>query len=72
MSVQQIRRAMRAKRAGCYLAEQLGIDEPFDEHTMWRLARRGDIPVLRIRRGVYFLTDALDRFVAEGGTRKAG
>ena len=71
MSV-QTGKALRAADAGRYLAERLGIDRPFDEQTMWRLARRGDVPVVRVRRDVYFRTDALDRFVAEGGTRRVG
>jgi hypothetical protein len=70
MSV-QTGKAMRAAEAGRYLAERLRLDRPFDAQTMWRFARRRDVPSFKLRRSVLFYSDALDRFVAEGGTPRA-
>ncbi len=62
-----IGRAFRAREAGQYLARLIGLDQPFTEQHMWRLAREGVLPSVRLRRSVFFQSEALEAFVARGG-----
>lgn len=61
-------RGLRAEEAGRYLAEALGLDEPFSAQTMWQLSRSAVIPAVRIGRRIDFPTDLLDDFVRRGGS----
>jgi hypothetical protein len=60
--------AVRAKEAGRVLATLIGVSEPFTAPAMWRLARLGIVPHVRVGRQLYFRIDDLRTFVANGGS----
>jgi hypothetical protein len=62
-------RAMNAAEAGMALAAMIGLAEPITAVAMWRLARLGHIPCVRLGRRVLFRRDDLLAFVARGGSR---
>ncbi len=61
-------RALRAAEAGQYLAELSGVPKPFTAQKMWLLARRGHIRIFSDGRNVWFQEDALEEYVARGGS----
>lgn len=63
-------RALTAEEAGIRLAHLLGLDAPVPKQRMWELARRGNLPVVRLGRRVWFQLSALDAFVQNGGTAR--
>jgi hypothetical protein len=63
-----VNRAVRGAAAGRYLAELLGLSQPFTAAQFWRLARTNQIPVVRLGRSVYARTSDLDAFVSTGGS----
>jgi len=58
-------RSLKAKAAGVFLAELLGLPEPISDQSMWRLARQKEIPHKRLAGQVLFRTDWLERFASE-------
>ena len=58
-------RSLKARDAGVFLAELLGLSVPISEQTMWRLARQKEVPYKRLAGQVLFRTDWLERFVSE-------
>lgn len=60
-------RAVRAEEAGKFLGKLVGLDRPIPAAIMWRLAREGVIPTVRLGRSVYFRTVDLEEFVTRGG-----
>jgi hypothetical protein len=56
----QFVRALRAKEAGVYLAQVIGLTTPVPAQQMWRLARTGDLPAVRLGRTVWFQQHVLD------------
>jgi hypothetical protein len=61
-------RALRAQEAGRYLADALGLPQPFSAQAMWQMGRSAVVPTVRIGRRVFFLTDRLDAYVRAGGS----
>lgn len=59
-SAPQFARALRAKEAGEYLAQVIGLATPIPAQQMWRLARTGDLPTVRLGRTVWFQQHVLD------------
>jgi hypothetical protein len=60
--------ALRAREAGKYLAQLVGIPEAFPPRKMWALARAEAVPVVRLNRDLWFRPADLRAFIAEGGT----
>jgi hypothetical protein len=60
-------RALRAEEAGRVLAGLVGMDTPISPAKMWRYARQGLVPTVRLGRLRYFRTIDLEKFVANGG-----
>jgi hypothetical protein len=60
-------RALGAAEAGVYLAQLLGLATPISAAQMWRYAREGIIPVVRLGRRVWFQSAALHAFITSGG-----
>lgn len=63
-------RAVDVDNARKMYADLVGRPTPFTRAQMWRYARLGYISIVRIGRRVYFRMDALEQFVATGGTPK--
>jgi hypothetical protein len=64
----QIPVALKAAEAGAYLAKALGLPDSISEQSMWAYARSNTIPAVRIGRRIWFTTESLTRFIANGGS----
>lgn len=56
-------RVMKARAAGEHLARALGLPVAFSEQQMWRYARLGLLPSVRIGRTVWFDIDAINAYI---------
>jgi|BarGraNGADG00212_1021973.scaffolds.fasta_scaffold151292_2 hypothetical protein len=60
-------RAMNAADAGAFYAGCIGLPEAIPAQRMWRLARVGLIPCVRLGRRVLFQSTVLEQIAANGG-----
>lgn len=60
-------RAVDAREAGILLAELVGLSQPLTKQRVYKLARDGVLPCVRLGRVVRFQTQQLESFVASGG-----
>jgi hypothetical protein len=60
--------ALRAREAGEFLAELIGLPAPISAATMWRLSRLGRIPCTYLGSRRFFRREDLRAFVAAGGS----
>ncbi len=65
--VEEPLRAMVAAEAGVFLAQRIGLAEPIPAQRMWRLARVGLIPCIRLGRRRLFQSTVLENIAANGG-----
>lgn len=59
--------ALTPVQTAAYITRQCGLPSPMHVQQVWKLARKGILPHVRLGRRMYFRPEALDDFIAKGG-----
>jgi hypothetical protein len=59
---------MKARQAAPFLQQHMPTEPPWSPGKLWKLARNGVLPCVRVGQNYLFLPDALLRWIEAGGS----